>query len=253
MANNNKQNDWIFANLTSPNNTLGDFSQEGLTADNTQLLSKDTYAKNAKIQEQFKDKEGKFDQKQFDQFYDFAVNSFNDLAADNFDKTILNNDYISDSNIFVTDPKARRIKNKFSFNTESNPFEEVKGILGFTQSSESALSIREIAQKQKIFNPITGKYEAYSPNEKGFLDTFFDKPVALAAYDKDTTVYDKNLGREVTYKKGQLKLNDEGKPFYEYLNGKEPYGRDVLSAWDVLTVDGSAANKWDFTDRKSVV
>lgn len=251
MANNNKQNDWLIANLVSPNNSLGDFSQEGLTANNTQLLNKDKYMKNEKIQQHFMNNEGKFDQKQFDQFYDLAVASYNEFATEDYDKSVLNNDYVSRNSIFVTDPSIRRIKNPVSFNKEVNPFEEVKGILGFTQTSESPLSVREIAQKQKIFNPVTGKYETYSPNDKGFLSTFFDKPVALATYGEDTKVFDKNLGREVTYKKGQLKLNDENKPFYEYLNGKEPYGKDVLSAWDVLTVDGSAMNKWDFMDSDS--
>jgi len=36
------------------------------------------------------------------------------------------------------------------------------------------------------------------------------------------------------------------------LNGRSIYGREVLSGWDTLTVDGSAINKYDFFDSDDI-
>jgi len=50
------------------------------------------------------------------------------------------------------------------------------------------------------------------------------------------------------HNKGDLKLNDEGQYYYETLNGRSLVGKDVLSATDILTIDGEGINKYDFLD-----
>jgi hypothetical protein len=61
----------------------------------------------------------------------------------------------------------------------------------------------------------------------------------------------------VKHKKGDKKINENGTFYYENLNGRDIYGRDVLSKFDTLTVDGTFVNKFDFFDSddkdKSVV
>jgi hypothetical protein len=61
----------------------------------------------------------------------------------------------------------------------------------------------------------------------------------------------------VRHYKGQTKYNSDGDPYYEKLNGRSVDGREVLHASDILTVDGSKWNKYDFFDSdgldKSVV
>ena len=44
------------------------------------------------------------------------------------------------------------------------------------------------------------------------------------------------------------KINENGTFYYENLNGRDIYGREVLSKFDTLTVDGSFVNKFDFFD-----
>jgi hypothetical protein len=47
----------------------------------------------------------------------------------------------------------------------------------------------------------------------------------LATYDEDTKELDKFTGEMVTHKKGDLKLNSIGKPYYETLAGRNPYSK----------------------------
>jgi hypothetical protein len=52
----------------------------------------------------------------------------------------------------------------------------------------------------------------------------------------------------VAHKKGEKKINENGTFYYENLNGRDIYGREVLSKFDTLTVDGTFVNKFDFFD-----
>ncbi len=68
----------------------------------------------------------------------------------------------------------------------------------------------------------------------------------LAQYDDDG-VHVEN-GIEVSHKKGDLKFNENGRPYYETLGNRDIYGRDVLHFTDTLTVDGTTINKFDIFD-----
>ena len=48
------------------------------------------------------------------------------------------------------------------------------------------------------------------------------------------------------------KYNDEGTFYYETLNGRDVYGKQVLNKMNTLTVDGSKINKYDFFDSDDV-
>jgi len=103
------------------------------------------------------------------------------------------------------------------------------------------LSDREIAQTRPVYNVETGFWED-SPN-----DSFFDnltKTLVLATYDEDE--YD-SYGNLI-HQKGEKKLDNEGLPYYETLGGRSVYGKQVLNKFNVITTDGSFANKFDFFD-----
>ena len=74
------------------------------------------------------------------------------------------------------------------------------------------------------------------------------EPLVLAQWDSDGEHKDPYSGRIVKHSKGDLKYNDEGTYYYETLAGREAYGRKFKSMFDSFTVDGSAANKYDFFD-----
>jgi len=57
----------------------------------------------------------------------------------------------------------------------------------------------------------------------------------------------------VVYHKGEYKINPEtGTYYYEKLNGKSPYGKELLTPFDIITKDGSKANEYDFFDSDSL-
>jgi len=66
MAMNN--NDWIVAGINNPDFTVEDFEAAGLDTSNTTMLSRDDYKKSKFIQKAF-DKDGTFDEKAFDEYY----------------------------------------------------------------------------------------------------------------------------------------------------------------------------------------
>ena len=245
MENNKHKNDWFIANISSPNKTLGDFFQEGLNNENIQLLDRNAYKNNEQIKSIFTNQDGKFSEEDFNDFYDLSLQTYNSFTKENYDKTVMNDVYFDKDNIFVDKP-VKRLQQPFTFNKRRNPLGQKQGVFGLTSKTDSTFTLREIAQTQKFFDTLTGTWKETSPNELGFWNTSLKDTLVLAQWDEDGTHYDEELGKELNHKKGDLKFNPEGKPYYETLGQREPYGKDVLSPWDVLTVDGSTADKWNY-------
>ena len=121
-----------------------------------------------------------------------------------------------------------------------------------------------MAQQAKIWDSEKGEWLDYSPNDVslvknpvGWFKSLFDDPLVKATWDEAGDHKDPITKRLVHHEKGDLKLNDEGQYFYETLGNRSPIGKEVLSAFDILTVDGEGINKYDFIDSdgldKSVV
>ena len=93
------KNDWIVANLNNPDFTVSDFQNiADMSTSNTQMLSKDQYLKSdfIKSNEAFKDEQGRFSQKKFDNFYNSAAKSFQDFLR----KIIFVNPFFNQKNPF---------------------------------------------------------------------------------------------------------------------------------------------------------
>jgi hypothetical protein len=119
----------------------------------------------------------------------------------------------------------------------------------FGESSPTTTAA-ERGQTRPVYDPVRGAYLNYTPNSAGFFGTLFGPTMAMAAYDSDG-VHKLEDGREVPHKKGDLKYDETGSEYYEVLGDRSPYGKQLLHVTDVLTVDGSAANKYDFFDSDS--
>lgn len=72
------------------------------------------------------------------------------------------------------------------------------------------------------------------------------KSLVLASWDDDG--FHEVEGRMIPHKKGELKYNEDGDTYYEYLNGRSLAGKELLHASDIITTDGSNWNKYDFFD-----
>ena len=145
---------------------------------------------------------------------------------------------------------AKIKENKFNLGPDYNPDRVQIGVEGWRTTSKRTKSEQEIAQSQKIFNPETGKFENYTPedyalfsNPVKWVQNLFKEPLVLAQYDQDEVDEQGNK-----HKKGEYKLNPEGTYYYEKLNGRSPLGKTVLSAANILTKEDSALNKIDFMD-----
>lgn len=238
-----KENDIILNMLANPKFTLEDFQAVGLNSDNTGLQSEDKYLQSDKIKSvsAFQDSNGQFDKNKFHNFYQSAGQFYNQMSNDDYEKAILEQAQYSKDNIWVN-PKKRTIDYKPTLVKRANPTLVTNSLEQMGQMGKRTLSTSEIAQTQAVVNPITGKKSA-SPNDSFFSNLF--NTLVLASYDND--VVDPKTG-EVLHKKGDLKYNDDGLPYYETLSGRDVHDKQVLNKMNTLTTDGSVWNKFDFFD-----
>lgn len=258
-----KENDYILANILNPGFSNQDFKDIlGMNMENTQILPYSSYTSSPFItqNELFQDNSGNFSEKKFKDFYTTNVGKF---ASFNVDQPVVENFEYS---IFDSSRKLNsRVKDpNFKFSVVSNPDRVTTGISRRNQREESRLSRSEMAQQAKIWDSEKGEWLDYSPNDvslvknpMGWFKSLFDDPLVKATWDEAGDHKDPITKRMVHHEKGDLKLNDEGQYFYETLGNRSPIGKEILSAFDILTVDGEGINKYDFIDSdgldKSVV
>lgn len=246
------ENDWLLLNIENPNYDPGDFHTLGVDTNNTQFLSKEDYKNKKFVQDNFKDENGNFDDESFDKYYSHLAYGFSVLDS---------SEHLMEYDPFDSLRKfpGKQEKDSFNIYRVSNPTGYKIGAAGINEVSESPFSQREWAEKQKVVDSATGEEFDYSPNEHAlfvnpkewFLDQFKD-PLVLAIYDQDGEHEDPISKQIVKHKKGEVKLNKEGKPYWETLNGRSFHGRQMLSSSDVYTVDGEGLNKYDFFDSDDV-
>lgn len=242
-----KENDWLVATINNPGFTADDFRDvAGMTLDNTQLLSADEYLKSDFIRENklFTNERGEFNEQKFRDFYKQKTQEFQSFATD---ASVDNYEYgLQDT----TRPADGRVRDSgFKFIKVSNPDFHSIGITGPNQYQESGLSVREIAQMSKIAG------RDYSVNDMSlvnspikYIKSLFQDPLVLATYDEDTTEINPITGIQEFHPKGSPRLNSDGQYFYEELGGRSTIGKQVLSAFDYLTVDQQGLNAIDFMD-----
>lgn len=249
-----KENDYILANILNPEFSNQDFKDIlGMNMENTQILPYSSYTSSPLItqNELFQDDNGNFNERKFKDFYTTNVGKF---ASFNVDQPIVEN---FEYGIFDSSRKQNsRVKDpNFKLSVISNPDRITTGISGRNQREDSKLSRGEMAQQSKIWDTEKGKWLDYSPNDislvkspLGWFKSLFDEPLVKATWDEEGDHKDPITKRTVHHYKGDLKLNDEGQYFYETLGDRSPIGKEILSSFDILTVDGEGINKYDFID-----
>ena len=114
--------------------------------------------------------------------------------------------------------------------------------------TQSDLSLREIAQKGRVYDAEKNTWSQTSANDFGLLDKFFGDTLVYAQWDEDGVHNDLESGRTVNHKKGDWKVDEYGQLHLEKLGNREIYGKQVVNPTDILTTDGSIFNKFDFLD-----
>lgn len=251
------QNDWIVAGINNPDFTIDDFSNiANMSIDNTQMLSKDEYLQSnfIKNHEMFKDESGKFSEEKFTQYHKQRLEAFREFQEKEFPKG-------PQLDMFDTDRTIKsKVKDiKFDLGRQVNPDRQAVGIEGVNVWSDPTMTKSEIAQSQKIWDTEKKKFKDYSSNDKAlsnglfdWLDQVFSDPLVMAQWEEDGEHVDPITGMIKKHVKGDYKLNDKGTYYYETLNNRNPIGKEVLSVFDTLTVDGEGLNKYDFFDSDDV-
>lgn len=258
---NTKENDWLLNRVSNPTFSISDFKAIGLDATNTSLADASVYKNIPQIQDNpaFQT-DGKFDEAKFDNVYKYMAETYNQLADESYQEDILSQATFHRDNIFA-EPEQRRKGPDIYLSREVNPLRQTRGIRRLNLLDAPTMSADEAAQTQKVLaNPMgvaNGANPVWhdSPNDSFWTD-FWDTRV-MAQWDEDGEHIDPVTKEKVQHKKGELKLNENGTYYYENLDGRDVYGRRVLSKLNTLTTDGSAINKYDFFDSdgldKSVV
>lgn len=250
----NKKNDWILETVQNPDFTFQDFKDNDIDASNTSMYDRERYLNSPIIQgmPEFQTN-GQFDKTKFNAFYDFARESYQTLAEQTYNASEATPKAIFSYNNIWVSPERRSKEVDFRIDKINNPNRQKIGIEGFGYISSPTRTPQEIAQDEKIFNPETNSWEE-SPNDSWLLRNWFE-PVAMATYDYDVDANGNptNIESEIVHRKGEYKINPEtGTYYYEKLNGRSPYGKDLLSPFDVITRDGSVANQYDFFDSDGI-
>jgi hypothetical protein len=74
-----RKNDWVATMLYNQPSSFDEVIANGITPDNSQILSKDEYKNKEAIQEAFTEN-GKFNEVAFDNFYNSALSMYNQFA-----------------------------------------------------------------------------------------------------------------------------------------------------------------------------
>lgn len=242
-----KKNDWLATRFFSPDKTLQDLANLGITTDNSSLQEKDYYKKIPQIQEAFKTDSGNFDDFKFDKYYQDILTSYNEADNAKLVSTIMDSYNYDPYDYFAPiGSKVRDVSSKFV--QFANPERRSRGLTNLRETSAPTMSLREVAQQNKVFNVETQQFEDWTPNSRGFWKSMspWSPTLVFAQWDEDGT-HEVNR-RIVSHKAGDLKFNEKGDPFYETLGNRSLAGKDILHASDVLTVDGTKWNRYDVFD-----
>ena len=247
-----KKNDYFLNSITNPTFTPKNFYDMGINASNTSFEDAKVY-KDLQYIQQFPlfQKDGKFDEDLFNNYYLAAADGYKKLNELNFADAVANQLTYYKGDILA--PKELRIQGpEFAIIKTANPKRQKISVTGFNSYSAPTQSDREIAESNLVYDTKTGQWQE-SANDQGFFGNLFTTKV-LAQYDFDVDA-DGNPTDDPTkivHKKGDLKLNYKNEPYYETLNGRSTYGKEVLSAFDTITRDGSTMNKFDFFDSDDI-
>lgn len=245
------EKDLFYDLLANPQLALGDLEAVGHSAQNSRLLGKDFYKNNTKVREEFTKDDGTFDEKSFDKAYSIAAHYWKGMTDDSYNKNLIQYTSFDKDNIFV-DPKYRTLNDTPVLSVRANPTRDSSSLFEVGKRAESGKSIDEIAQAEKVLlNPVEVEKGAQpiwgeSPNEEWWSNPFSTR--VLAKYDSAGYHIDPLTGEKTWHEKDELKINENGTHFYEDLDGRDIYGRQVLNKFNTLTTDGSWWNQYDFLD-----
>ena len=145
-----KPNDMFVATVMNPQATTYDLMSINLNPENTSLYSKDDYKKSKFVQDKFKKEDGSFDDLAFNDYYKLAQVHYELMSNEMYLSSL---DEVQYSPFDITRPKdAKTSRIEVQFAKDYNPFKQLYGRTGIYSVDDSNLSLRELAQRNKVFD-----------------------------------------------------------------------------------------------------
>lgn len=162
-----KHNDWLASMFFQPEMNIQDLADMGVTTENSELKSRDHYKSISAIKDAFSEN-GVFNEKAYNAYYDSVERVYNAAAQQELVGNILNQRTYDERD--HTAPAFGKIRDYTPAVVEfANPLGVTHSAEGVGIISTPRLSVREAAQKAKVFNTETGRFEDYTPNDLNLL------------------------------------------------------------------------------------
>jgi hypothetical protein len=173
-----KKNDWAVTLFFNPDKSLEDLANLGVNVNNSELKDKEYYKSYPEMQEYFS-RDGKFNEVEFNNFYNSALSIYNSEAAKEVEANIVSNFTYDENDLLApigspvrdSSPKIIRYSNP----TRSSVSVSILGQLGAPTMSE-----REVAQTQKVYDTATKKFEDWTPNDLNIFSSMSAPTLVLA-------------------------------------------------------------------------
>lgn len=241
-----KPNDIFIATLSAPNANVLDLLQNNINAGNTSFLTPDEYKETPFIQKRYT-QDGVFNEQAFAQDYIKAYEKFSDLADDEAAENLTQFLEYSSSDRFKS-INGKDWNTAVSYKALRNPLGKQYSVTGVNSIGDPIYTPEEAAQSNLIYDPETGQFTNKTPESLSLWDKFMGDTLVYAKWDSDGTHVDPFTGQEVMHSKGQWKTDKNGNYYTEYLGNRELLDKQVVALGDILTDEGSFANKLDFFD-----
>lgn len=248
------QQDFFYNVLANPEFTNTHFKEVGINVRNSTMQDKDFYLKNKAVVSDFTDDKGNFNKAAYEAAYYKALDMYNSLADDTYREDALESATYAYNDIFAPPSNRRsRLSSAPMINNLGDPIRNdgtnyrqyTQGVEGAFVTGKTDKNIDEIAQSQKVWD---GSKWVESPEENFWANLWDTRVKATWDFDADENGNPTNDKSKIVHYKGELKLNEDGLPYYENLNGRSLAGKEVLHLTDILTNEDSALNTIDFFD-----
>ena len=176
-----KPNDIFVTSTLAPDVNVLDLIQSNILPNNTSFLDKETYKNTDFAKKAFIGEDGNFDELKFNESYNKAANLFAELSDDNFLKDKIEWDQYD----VMRDPKSNTKQQALLISKDINPYKNLYGRSSLTSITPGELSLRELAQKSKIFDIKSNKFLEKSANDLGLLGAWVEDTLVYAQWDED--------------------------------------------------------------------
>ena len=150
-----KPNDMLVAKINNPMSSTYDFLSAKLTPQNTSLLFPDEYKQTQFVKDAFRTEDGQFDDIAFNEAYKAAAYNYQEMADEQY---LANLDEMDYSPFDVTRPKfAKTYDVSVEYDRDFNPYKRLYSRSGINSIDDNPLSVREIAQRGKVYDLKTGE------------------------------------------------------------------------------------------------